>query len=140
MKNIVHLMINKYNLDKFGLDFMGYKIKDSKNLSYHHLIIRKKNGGKETIENGAILTKISHKYLHFIEQTNYQIFKKITEQLILENKCGELKLEYLYEINNFLNDFESQNKVQDIYKKRFLNELDKDILNNINKYELKKTL
>ena len=64
-------MVDKYKLRDYGLDFMGYVINSSKDVTYHHLVISKRNGGKETVKNGAILIKNSHKYLHLIERDDY---------------------------------------------------------------------
>ena len=145
MKEIVRLMINKYNLREYGLDFMGYRITRSRNLTYHHLINKQKNNGKSTIENGAILLKNSHFYLNVIEKENYNIFKKITKEMIIENQKGEIDLINLYNIDQLLLEFEEKYydkykfMVPDIYRNRFLREIDKDVLDNIDKYELKKS-
>lgn len=146
MKKIINLMINKYNINKIGLDFMGYRVTSPKDLSYHHLIIEKKDGGKETIENGAPLNKISHRYLNLIERTNYNIFKQINNEMIKENKQGFISIINLYKIDILLLKFEKEYlkkkkvNVLDIYRKRYLRELNPEILQEIDKYELKKDL
>lgn len=95
-------------------DWMGYKITKRNYLSYHH-INEKRNGGEETIENGAILTKTSHQLLHKIEETNYDLYlewqvlfleinnyrKPLDDYLI--GKIGHLKREtkeYFISLNN----------------------------------------
>ena len=84
MKKILNLMIDFYNLK--GIDFMGYKVSRNNPYTYHH-ILKRCLGGNETFENGAVLTKISHQYLHIIESRDLMIyeyinnvFKQITEQ------------------------------------------------------------
>ena len=54
-------------------DWMGYNISKKNYVSYHH-INEKRNGGLETIENGAILTRTSHLLLHRIELLNYDLY------------------------------------------------------------------
>lgn len=49
-----------------GLDWMNYKLV-RKEVTYHHCIKKRCNGGKRTIENGALLMPIAHQYLHLIE-------------------------------------------------------------------------
>ena len=136
MDRVVNLMVNKYKLKEFGLDFMGYRIKNSKDLTYHHLVIPRKNGGKESVENGAILVRKSHQYLHMIERREHNLFLDIRELLIEENKKGLLDLVILRDINNLLYEFENNNDVDNIYKNRFLYNMDAKILNEIDKYEL----
>ena len=138
--DVINLMVNEYNIRTYGLDFMGYVINNPKELTYHHLIIQKKHGGKKTKENGAILLKKAHKYLHFIEKKDKELFQKITKELIKENRSGNIDLNILANINTLLLEFEKKNKVNEIYKNRFLRQIDGDVLKNINKYELKKNL
>ncbi len=54
-------------------DWMGYKITQKNYVSYHH-ILEKRNGGIESVDNGAILSRTSHKLLHKIEQINYDLY------------------------------------------------------------------
>ena len=136
MNKIVNLMIDKYKLKEYGLDFMGYRITNSRNLTYHHLIVPRRNGGEETIENGAILLKKSHKYLHLIEREDYNLYISIRRLLIKENRIGEIDLTILRDINCLLIEFEKNNDVIDIYKNRFLRNIDKEILDNIENYRL----
>ena len=70
MDNILKTLINIYNMNE--IDWLGYKLQDR--FSYHH-IIKKCDGGKRTLDNGAVLFQTSHSYLHTIE--NYDIEKYI---------------------------------------------------------------
>ena len=136
-------MVNTYGIREYGLDFLGYRVTNIRDLSYHHLIIPKELGGEETVENGAILLKKSHHYLHLIEKYDKELFKQITEQMIIENRKGYIDLENLVIIDKLMLLFENDNKIllkKYDYPIRFLREVDKDILDNINKYELKKNL
>ena len=68
MKEVTKELIKIYKLEVLHYDFMGYPFKSINNLNYHHLLIPKRKGGSETIENGAALNMYtSHPYLHIIE-------------------------------------------------------------------------
>jgi hypothetical protein len=141
MKKIINLMVNMFGIREYGLDFMGFRVTDWKKITYHHLIIKEELGGKKTVNNGVILIDDSHKYLNFIEKKDKEIFDKITFQLILENRKRRINLENLIIIDKLLLEFEKKYKLnRNIYPTRFLREIDKDILDNIDKYELKKNL
>lgn len=106
MKNITKTMIEEYNLK--DTDFMGYKFTKS-NASFHHLIIPRRSGGKETIRNGAILNgKTSHPYLHVIENFDYDRFLAITSEMIDENILGRLDKDCLKRIDDILKGFEQE--------------------------------
>lgn len=51
------------------VDWMGFKVTKKNHLTYHH-IKEERNGGPETIENGALLTIKAHQLLHQLERTN----------------------------------------------------------------------
>ena len=87
MDTITKQMIKIYQLKKLKRDFMAYKFERTNELTYHHLIIPNRAGGKRTIENGAILTQNSHEYLHLIERIDPEIFYFITSEMI-DEKCG----------------------------------------------------
>ena len=107
MKYITELIINEYKLK--GIDFMGYKFVKN-NASYHHLIIPKRLGGKETLENGAVLNgKTSHPYLHIIESIDEDMFIAITQEIIDEKVLGRLDESNLRRIDDILKRFEKEN-------------------------------
>lgn len=102
-------MIRLYQLKKLGFDFMGYTFSNKGQLSYHHLIVPKKYGGKSTIENGAILRQnTSHDYLHKIEPIDREIFELITNRMIEMNRNGKLDVENLRIIRDLLLYFERE--------------------------------
>ena len=117
MKEITNLMIREYNIKKLGYDFMGFNIRRN-TLSFHHLIIPKRDCNRLRIENsgyvrwnGAILSQeTSHEYLHKIEIYDRQAFDEITQLMIEENKMGKLDTEILLEIHNILEKFENKHK------------------------------
>ena len=108
-KSVREEMIRLYQLKRLGFDFMGYTFSNKGQLSYHHLIVPKKYGGKSTIENGAILRQnTSHDYLHKIEPIDREIFELITNRMIEMNINGKLDLDNLRKIRDLLLYFEKE--------------------------------
>ncbi len=106
MKEITITMINLFKIEE--VDFMGYSINKS-TLSYHHLIVPRRLGGPETIDNGAILNRLtSHPYLHIIENRDPEIFFLVTSEMVDENIKRKIDLENLRKINDLLNTFERE--------------------------------
>ena len=117
MKEITKLMTNKFKIMELGIDFMGYKVEKESSLSFHHLILQKKNGGKDEMNNGAILVRnTSHNYLHIIEKADRKYFEYITEQMMIENKQGFIDEKCLKAINEILLEFEEKHS-EDTFKK-----------------------
>lgn len=109
MKQIVKDMIKIYKINELGFDFCGYSLQKGDIYTYHHNIIARRNGGPETINNGAILCgKSSHPYLHIIESKDIDRFSAITSELIDENIKGYLDQENLLAIDDILNGFERE--------------------------------
>lgn len=109
MKEITKEMIKVFHINKLGYDMMGYTFKRQGDLSYHHLIIPKRQGGRETFENGAILKQsTSHNYLHAIEQIDPEIFYAITSELIDENILRRIEYDNLKRIHDMLLYFEKE--------------------------------
>lgn len=61
MDAITKEMVKLYKIKKIGLDFMGYRVDKTNNISFHHLIIPNRLGGKREISNGAILMQGQHR-------------------------------------------------------------------------------
>ena len=109
MKEITREMIKKLQLNKLGYDMMGYLFTNTNQLSYHHMIIAKKDGGLMTFENGAILRQnTSHDYLHCINLVDPEIFYLITRELIDENIKRRVDIENLKKIRDLLLYFERE--------------------------------
>ena len=49
-----------------NMDWMGYKITNKNPYTYHH-ILERRYGGKEVVENGAILSRNAHDHLNYLE-------------------------------------------------------------------------
>lgn len=88
------------------IDFLGYPITKDNPLQYHHIIF-KQNGGKTTIDNGALLTSKSHSLFHKIVNNEYITSKKITREF---KKLNESKMpptvEYYEKIKELLIEYQ----------------------------------
>lgn len=120
MREITRDMVKMYNIKKLKYDFMGYTFANINDLSFHHLIIPKRECksaglGEGYIQwNGAILNQeTSHDYLHIIERTDREIFLAITDCLVRENKLGQLSLEELKKIRELLLYFEKEHDLDE---------------------------
>lgn len=128
MREITNLMIREYNIKKLGYDFMGFNVNQTKRLSFHHLIVPRRDCKRLQIENdgyvkwnGAILGQdTSHEYLHKIEIYDRETFEQITQLMVEQNKMGKLDMEILLEINNILNNFEKEHKNERTSKGKIL--------------------
>lgn len=115
-------MLEKYK-PYSGLDWMNYRINGE--ITYHH-IIKKCDGGKRIISNGALLIPTAHQYLHLIEYLDLStykdiniIFKEINKQSREPYQCQREDIEGL------LLDFEDRHRWDDkdgklLIKKKYL--------------------
>ncbi len=114
MREVTKIMIKKYALMKLKYDFMGYEFERTNELSFHHLIIPRKEcnhreGKGFEIWNGAILNQNNaHEYLHKIQCYDDDRFQAITLEMIDENLKGHLDIENLKAINDVLESFEKE--------------------------------
>ena len=109
MKEITKEMIKDFRIRELGYDFMGYTLQKHDIYNFHHLIIPNRDGGPLERWNGAILCgKTSHPYLHLIESKDYDIFCKITSEMIDMNIRGYLDKDNLKRIDILLKQFESE--------------------------------
>lgn len=70
-----------------SIDWMNYPFTKKNYPTYHH-ITKKCNNGTRDINNGAILSLYSHRYLHIIEQRDLELYTVINKLLLLYNKQG----------------------------------------------------
>ena len=113
MRDITRVMVKNFQLKKKGYDFMGYTFTNPEQLSFHHLIIPRRDckekglGDGYVYWNGAILRQdTSHDYLHIIERTDRDVFLAITAQMVEENLKGKVDIENLKRIRELLLYFE----------------------------------
>lgn len=99
-------MIKLYNLDK--LCFMGYTL--DKHATYHH-IVKREDGGKETIENGAVLNPYAHEYLTILQYKDLATYEAINKILkIINNQRSAPTIEQYKIISQLLSMFEEEHK------------------------------
>lgn len=108
MNDITKLMILIYKLEKLGYDFMGYEKAGNGDYSYHHLIIPKRHNGPATVQNGAIIRRVPHDYLHIIERYDLELFNAITSEMVDMNVKGYLDMINIQNINALLCYFERE--------------------------------
>jgi hypothetical protein len=78
----------KIYVPESGLDWMNYKIV-RENVAFHH-IVKKAEGGKKGIENGAILqANTSHPYLHLIEYVDIDTYIELNSIFKIVNMQGK---------------------------------------------------
>ena len=109
MGSITNKLFNDFELYKLGYDFMGYTFKNVNELSFHHLIVPRKDCKRKGLGdgyvkwNGAILNQdTAHNYLHTIERIDREIFLEITKEMVEENLRGEVNIENLKRIREML--------------------------------------
>lgn len=113
MKEVTREMIKMYNIKKLKYDFMGYTFNNINELSFHHLIVPKRDCKKQglgnglLIWNGAVLKQAtSHDYLHLIERLDREMFLRITKYMIEENTNRKIDIDNLKRIREVLLLFE----------------------------------
>ena len=70
--NVLMRMIERYQPN--GEDWMGFKLTRSNTYTFHHIRERRK-GGKEELENGAILTEHAHQFLNMLDYHYHQAYE-----------------------------------------------------------------
>ena len=115
MKKITERIIKDFKIMKLGYDFMGYNVDKKSSLSFHHLIIPRRESRKYKIGNGylywngaILMQNTSHDYLHLIESKDHDMFLAITSEMIDENIKGYLDITNLRYINDVLCQFERE--------------------------------
>ena len=104
--NIKNIMINMYNM--LNMDWLGYTLEKNDIFTFHH-ITKKEHGGKMEINNGAILTNVSHPYLHIIENKDFDMYTYLNKLLKTINEQGYMPSEMqLLIIDNVLRQFERE--------------------------------
>lgn len=93
-----------------GLDWLNYKLVKEK-ISYHHCI-KRSDGGKRTIENGALLMRdTAHPYLHLIEILDIDTYNAINKifQVVNDQRC-EPTLDQRQVLECLLQQFETEHR------------------------------
>jgi len=115
MKQITIDMIRDYRINELKYDFMGYVFRDLRELSFHHLIVPRRDCPNKRLGdgyykwNGAILVRdTAHDYLHLIEHYDEELFNLLTAEMIDQNVQNRLNIANLKRIRNILLAFEQE--------------------------------
>ena len=109
MQRITRNMLEIYK-PLSGLDWMNYKIVRKEDLTFHH-IVKRENGGKNRINNGALLMPIPHQYLHLIECIDFTTYETLNNVFAAINRQGhEPTFEERFAIESLLYNFEYRYK------------------------------
>ena len=115
MNNTLNYLLILFNIKKeiIEYDWMGFKITEENYISTHH-IEEICYGGEDSLDNLAILSCLSHRYLH--EQIQYDdidIYNKINNELRKINKNRKYPtMEEIQPIKELLDEYESKYRKQ----------------------------
>ena len=112
-----------------NMDWMNYRLV-RKDLTFHH-IVKREDGGKRIIENGALLMPVAHQYLHLIEYKDIEtyeainkIFRYVNQQQYEPTREQREIIEYLLTEFEKIHKWDKNSKgkplIQYKYKKRCL--------------------
>ena len=100
MNEDIALMIDIYHT--YDMDWMGEEINNSSILSRHH-IKKKEDGGEDNINNYALLTVDSHRFLNLIEEKYPKDYLVLNEMFLELNKSSRPpSSEYFDEVHSIL--------------------------------------
>lgn len=106
MKAVTREMLKIYK-PLSNMDWMNYRIVNKQDLTFHH-IQKREDFGRETIENGALILKHSHQYLHLIEYKDIRTYDAINKIFKYINQQRHEPTQEQREIIEFmLREFES---------------------------------
>lgn len=92
-----------------NLDWMNYRLVKSQ-VTYHH-ILKREDGGKKEIENGALLMPTAHQYLHLIECKDLETYHTLNKLFkIINNQMAEPNQEQREIIEYLLQEFEVKHR------------------------------
>lgn len=107
------------------LDWMNYKLVKNE-VTYHHLT-KECDGGKKTIENGALLMPIAHQYLHLIENIEIEayarlneIFKVVNEQRHEPTPEQRAMVEYILQVFESVHKWDKGKKGKILVQRKYL--------------------
>lgn len=108
MKKITKEMLQIYK-PYSELDWMNYKLV-RKDLTFHH-ILKKCDGGRMIISNGALLMPAPHEYLHIIEFRDFKSYRHLNQMFrIINDQCYEPTSSQRETIEAILLDFEDKHR------------------------------
>lgn len=100
LREVLKQMIEIYQPE--GIDWMNYALTESNKYTYHH-IREKKNGGKIDVNNGAILTVYSHRFLHYLEKMCPDAYRDLQDLFFRINASkSPITKEQIDEVNKII--------------------------------------
>lgn len=113
MRKVTYDMIKHFEIRE-KCDFMGYDTPQDI-LTFHHLIVPHRLCRIKHIpndgyiwENGAILYRKPHDYIHVLERYDLDRFNAVTSEMVDMNILGRLDKENLLRIHDILSSFERE--------------------------------
>lgn len=107
------------------LDWMNYKLVKTE-VTYHH-IQKESDGGKKSVENGALLMPIAHQYLHLIENIELEtyvrlneMFRQINAQRSEPTPEQRAMIEYILQVFESVHRWDKGNKGKILIQKKYL--------------------
>lgn len=107
------------------LDWMNYKLVKTE-VTYHHLI-KECDGGKKSVENGALLMPVAHQYLHLIENMEIEtyarlneMFRQINAQRSEPTPEQRAMVEYILQVFESVHRWDKGNKGKILIQKKYL--------------------
>lgn len=100
MLNQIEVMIKIFQT--YEVDWMGDKINNLASLTRHH-ITKREHGGESSINNYALLTKNSHRLLHYFEQYYPKEYHELNALFLKLNRSGQPPtIEYYEEVREIV--------------------------------------
>ena len=100
MKRVLRIMVDIFQPE--GIDWMNFALSRDNPFTYHH-IVEKSKGGDKSIDNGAILTRRAHTFLHTLEKVCPDAYNDLQNVFFKINESKKPVLdEYIKEIDEIL--------------------------------------
>ena len=100
MKRVLRIMVDIFQPE--GIDWMNFALSRDNPFTYHH-IVEKSKGGDKSIDNGAILTRRAHTFLHTLEKVCPDAYNDLQNVFLKINDSKKPVLdEYIKEIDEIL--------------------------------------
>ncbi len=98
MKRVLRIMIDIFQPE--GIDWMNFALSKNNPYTFHH-IVEKSKGGDKSIDNGAILTRKAHTFLHTLENVCPEAYQDLQNVFV---KINETKRPVTQDMINEIDD------------------------------------
>lgn len=100
MKRVLRILVDIFQPD--GTDWMNFALSRDNPYTYHH-IVEKSKGGDKSIDNGAILTRRAHTFLHTLEKVCPDAYNDLQNVFLRINSSKQpITEEIIQEIDEIL--------------------------------------